>query len=126
MYQWELTQDPHFLSALKKTIPVVGVLEDGTTVHFVGEKYVKMWDLTPNDLPCPTKSTTEVFLTVEELDAVEAYEGCINIKESVLFLNGYNVREVNGTNFRGETKACQVGFTAIKNRCEVIGWLDDG
>ena len=109
VYQWEVIQDSHLLSAINKTIPVVGILEGGTTVHLVGDKHVNMWDLSPKDLICPTKSTTEVFLSVEELDAVEAYEGCANIKECVLFLNGYNIREVNGTNLRAEAKACQVG-----------------
>lgn len=110
---WETTQDPFVVSALNKTIPVVAVLEDGSTVHLVGEKRVNMWDLSVKDLMCPTKSTTEIILTVKELDAVESmepYNGCINIKECVLFLNGYNTREVKGTNIRGEAKACQVGF----------------
>ena len=103
---WEATQDSYLISAFNKTIPVIDMLPDGTTVHLVGDTTVNVVNLDPASLPCP-QTTTEIFLSVEEITAVEAYDND-NAKDCMLFINGMNSRETNGNNLRAEADACKV------------------
>lgn len=93
--RWCATQDPYLVSALDKTIPVVSVLEDGSTVHLVGGNKVSLPCITIFDLPHP-KYTTEIILDVEEINAVISCGNAV-LADKVLFINSRDIRDTGST-----------------------------
>lgn len=91
--KWCADHDPHLIGALNKTLPVVSVLEDGTTVHLVGGNIMPIHQINIVDLPHP-KHTSEVILAVEEISAVVQHGGAIvDLVDKVLFINSRDIRD---------------------------------
>lgn len=96
-------QDPHLVSALDKTIPVVSVLEDGSTVHLVSGNKVALPCISIFDLPHP-KYTAEIILNVEEINAVIACGNAV-LADKVLFVNSRDIRDTGS-----ESESFKVGM----------------
>lgn len=108
---WCAMHDPHLMAVLNKTIPVVSVLEDGTTVHLVGGKKMPLNQIKIVDLPHP-KHTSEIILDVEEISAVVGHAGAMaDLVDKVLFINSRDIRDTCS-----EAESFKVGDVRLQER----------